>query len=156
MILLWNKYQLTGSRVYKTIFKRITSGQCKVWGIYIFNLKVKWILFIRLETYVYWNLLILEHVQNHHKQKSTECQWCYCISHARSSLGRLQFSKVQRPPPAMDPDDLWVCKLHTSKIILQGISFLETCKSLLKLNLILPQSRTIKLVLLGSQPTNIR
>ena len=30
LILLWNKYQLTGSRVYKTIFKRITSGQCEV------------------------------------------------------------------------------------------------------------------------------
>ena len=30
LILLWNNYQLTGSRVYETIFHRITSGKCKV------------------------------------------------------------------------------------------------------------------------------
>ena len=30
LILLWNKYQLTGSRVYGTIFQRITEGQCQV------------------------------------------------------------------------------------------------------------------------------
>ena len=30
LILLWNKYQLTGSRVYGTIFERITGGQCQV------------------------------------------------------------------------------------------------------------------------------
>ena len=29
LILLWNNYQETGSHVYNTIFKRITSGQCK-------------------------------------------------------------------------------------------------------------------------------
>ena len=28
LILLWNNYQETGSRVYKTIFHRITSGEC--------------------------------------------------------------------------------------------------------------------------------
>ena len=30
LILLWNKYQLTGSKVYDTIFERVTSGQCQV------------------------------------------------------------------------------------------------------------------------------
>ena len=30
LILLWNKYHLTGSSVYTTIFARITGGQCKV------------------------------------------------------------------------------------------------------------------------------
>ena len=30
LILLWNKYQLTGSKVYKTIFGKMTSGNCKV------------------------------------------------------------------------------------------------------------------------------
>ena len=30
LILLWNNYQLTGSRVYKTIFEKITTGKCKV------------------------------------------------------------------------------------------------------------------------------
>ena len=29
LILLWNKYQETGSHVYQTIFHRITSGGCK-------------------------------------------------------------------------------------------------------------------------------
>ena len=29
LILLWNNYQETGNRVYKTIFHRITSGGCK-------------------------------------------------------------------------------------------------------------------------------
>lgn len=30
LILLWNKYQLTGSKVYNTIFERMTSGKCQV------------------------------------------------------------------------------------------------------------------------------
>ena len=30
LILLWNKYQLTGSKVYNTIFERMTTGRCKV------------------------------------------------------------------------------------------------------------------------------
>ena len=30
LILLWNKYQKTGSGVYRTIFQRITEGHCKV------------------------------------------------------------------------------------------------------------------------------
>ena len=29
LLLLWNNYQETGSRVYSTIFHRITSGECK-------------------------------------------------------------------------------------------------------------------------------
>ena len=30
LILLWNRYQKTGSGVYRTIFQRITEGHCKV------------------------------------------------------------------------------------------------------------------------------
>ena len=30
LILLWNKYQLTGSKVYNTIFERMTTGKCQV------------------------------------------------------------------------------------------------------------------------------
>ncbi len=30
LILLWNKYQLTGSKVYNTIFERMTAGKCQV------------------------------------------------------------------------------------------------------------------------------
>ena len=30
VILLWNKYQLTGSKVYNTIFERMTTGKCQV------------------------------------------------------------------------------------------------------------------------------
>ena len=30
LILLWNKYQLTGSKVYNTIFERMTTGRCQV------------------------------------------------------------------------------------------------------------------------------
>ena len=83
LILLWNKYQLTGSKVYNTIFERMTAGKCQV-GFY--------------STYPPLSLWApdiwdhLESVWDHDRQEETEWERRHRVPHARPALGGKQRS----------------------------------------------------------------